>query len=244
MLITGKCHCGNMSFTLSWEPDPAEISARACSCSFCIRHGGVWTSGPDGILKVLVRDPTLVLQYAFGTGTAQFHICSRCGVVVVVTSRIDNNVYAVVSVNAFEGVDRSRIRSVPASFNGEGEHLRLARRKRNWIANVEFIIPSLVGTDGAPYELGSRFGARLPARRGRRRRYARLSCVPGPQQHPGGQRTVPPRHLRARYMQSSGFAAVWADIGPGFSEDFARRVDRQLANPPHEDIAAREQRAR
>ena len=118
MLISGKCHCGNISFTLSWEPDPAEIPARACTCSFCTKHAGIWTSHPGGVLKVLVRDPALVSKYAFGTRTAQFHTCSRCGVVVVVTSRIDDNVYAVVGVNAFEGVDRSLIRSVPASFDG------------------------------------------------------------------------------------------------------------------------------
>ena len=31
-----------------------------------------------------------------------------------------------------------------------------------------------------------------------------------------------------RYMQSTGFGEVWNDIGPGFSEDFARWIDRLL----------------
>ena len=31
MLIRGKCHCGNISFPLTWEPDPAEIATRACT---------------------------------------------------------------------------------------------------------------------------------------------------------------------------------------------------------------------
>jgi hypothetical protein len=59
--------------------------------------------------------------------------------VPVVTSRIDDHLYAVVSVNAFEGVDRSLLRRGPASFDGEGEETRLARRKRNWIANVKYV---------------------------------------------------------------------------------------------------------
>lgn len=138
MQIRGKCHCGNISFSLTWEPDPAEIPARACSCSFCTKHGGVWTSNPGGVLKVVVKDPALVSKYAFGTGTAEFHICSRCGIAPVVTSRIDGHLYAVVSVNAFEGVDPSLVRRAPANFDGEGTDSRLARRKRNWIANVEF----------------------------------------------------------------------------------------------------------
>lgn len=139
MLIHGSCHCGNISFSLAWDPDPAEIPARACTCSFCTKHGGVWTSSPAGALKVAVKDPALVSRYAFGTRTAEFHICARCGIVPVVTSRIDDRLYAVVSVNAFDGVDPSLVRRAPASFDGEGTDSRLARRKRNWIGKVEFI---------------------------------------------------------------------------------------------------------
>ena len=139
MLIRGQCHCGNLSFALTWEPDPAAIPARVCSCSFCTKHGGVWTSNPNGALEVWVRDPSLVSRYAFGTRTAEFHVCSRCGVVPVVTSRIDGRLYAVVSVNAFEGVAASLIQSAAADFDGEGQQPRLERRKRHWIANVVFI---------------------------------------------------------------------------------------------------------
>ena len=138
MRITGKCHCGNIAFTLAWDPDPAEIPARACTCTFCVKHGGVWTSKPDGALEIVVNDPAQVSNYAFSTKTAEFHICARCGVVPVVTSRIDGGLYAVVSVNAFENVDPSLVRRAPISFDGEGEDSRLARRKRHWIGKVAF----------------------------------------------------------------------------------------------------------
>ena len=139
MLICGKCHCGNISFALHWVPEPSKIPARACTCSFCVKHGGVWTSCPAGSLKVSVTEPSLVSRYAFGTRTADFHICSKCGVAPVVTSRIDGHLYAVVSVNAFEGVDPSLLgEASAATFDAESEDARLARRKRNWIANVEF----------------------------------------------------------------------------------------------------------
>ena len=139
MLISGSCHCGNISFTVIWEPDPPEIPARACMCSFCTKHGGVWTSCPSGALEVSIREPTLVSKYAFGTKTAQFHICTRCGVVPVVTSRIEGRLYAVVSVNALDGVESSLLRHESASFDGESEEDRLARRKRNWIADVAYV---------------------------------------------------------------------------------------------------------
>jgi hypothetical protein len=55
-----------------------------------------------------------------------------------VTSRIAGRVYAVVSVNAFDNVD-AILRRSPASFDGENEGDRLARRQRNWIGDVEFV---------------------------------------------------------------------------------------------------------
>jgi hypothetical protein len=139
MLIHGSCHCGNLSFSLRWEPDPAEIPARACSCTFCVKHGGVWTSSPGGRLRIGIRDPAQLTRYQFGTRTAEFHLCAGCGVAPVVTSRIDDHLYAVVSVNAFDNVDGSLLRRAAANFDGEGTDSRLERRKRNWIADVSYV---------------------------------------------------------------------------------------------------------
>ncbi|MDB4969309.1 MAG: hypothetical protein JWN44_4998 [Myxococcales bacterium] len=139
MLIHGGCHCGNIALRLTWEPDPVEIPARACTCSFCVKHGGVWTSNPAAALEVVVADRSLVSKYEFGTRTAQFHVCTRCGIVPVVTSRIDDQLYAVVNVNALEGVAPSLLRPAPAKLDDEEKDARLARRKRNWIATVAYI---------------------------------------------------------------------------------------------------------
>jgi hypothetical protein len=139
MLIHGRCHCGNISFALTIEPDPAEIPARACTCSFCSQRGAMWTSAPGASLEARVREPPLRSRYSFGTKTADFHVCARCGGVPVVTSLIDGQLYAVVSANAFEDVAPSLLRRTPATFDGEGESDRLARRKRNWIARVRFL---------------------------------------------------------------------------------------------------------
>ena len=137
--MKGSCHCGNIRFELAWEPEPAEIRARACDCTFCTKHGGLWTSNPKGSLRIAVADPALVSKYSFGTNTATFHICARCGVVPVVTSEIDGRTYAVVSVNALEGIDPSRVKRAPISFEGEDVGSRLERRKRGWIADVRYV---------------------------------------------------------------------------------------------------------
>jgi hypothetical protein len=142
MRIDGTCHCGNIIFALEWQPSPTEIPARACGCSFCTKHGGVWTSTPNGVLRITVKDPAWVSRYAFGTRTAEFHVCSRCGVVPVVTSEMEGRLYAVVNVNTFDGVDAALLRRSPANFDGEGADSRLARRARNWIGNVRFVSAS------------------------------------------------------------------------------------------------------
>src|SRR5690242_10251626 len=136
MRIEGSCHCGNIAYTLTWDPDPERIPARRCGCSFCQKHGGVWTSNPAGTLTVRIARPAQVSRYEFGTGTAEFLVCSQCGAVPLVISRIDERLFAVVNVNTFDGVDAARITIAPASFDGEEVGDRLARRKRNWIPDV------------------------------------------------------------------------------------------------------------
>ncbi len=139
MLISGGCHCGNITFSLDWPLDGANIPARACACSFCLQHGGVWTSNADSALVVNVRNAALVSAYSFGTKTAQFHVCSRCGVVPFVTCELDTHVYAVVNVNTFANFDPSRLHRSAADFADEDLGTRIARRKRNWIANVHIV---------------------------------------------------------------------------------------------------------
>lgn len=136
MRIDGKCHCGNIAFVLDWPGEPSEIVARECGCSFCVKHGGVWTSNPEARLSVTLHTPTLVSKYVFGTKTATFYVCSRCGVVPLVTSEIAKHLYAVANVNTFEGLGSLRLNRQPVSFEGEEQQSRLARRERNWIADV------------------------------------------------------------------------------------------------------------
>jgi hypothetical protein len=139
MIYKGGCHCGNLALALEWNGDPQAIPARACGCSFCVKHGGVWTSDPRSRLTLTVADPSLVSRYRFGTRTATFYVCTRCGAVPVVTSTIAGRDYAVVNVNALEGIDPSQLRRASTSFEGEDVASRLARRQRKWIADVRIV---------------------------------------------------------------------------------------------------------
>ena len=136
MNIAGSCHCGNISFALLWPDETGEIPARRCGCSFCVKHGGVWTSDPRAALRVRISDAGAVARYAFGTETADFLVCVRCGVAPLVTSQIEGATFAVVNVNCFDDVDHARLRVEPASFDEEDLQSRLERRRRKWIADV------------------------------------------------------------------------------------------------------------
>ena len=136
MEIAGSCHCGNISFALTWPDESTEIPARACGCTYCRKHGAVWTSHPRATLKARVTEPGMVARYAFGTETASFLVCARCGVAPLVTSQIEGATYAVVNVHTFDNLDPARVRPQAASFDGEDVAGRLERRRRNWIADV------------------------------------------------------------------------------------------------------------
>ena len=113
---------------------------RACGCSFCRKHGGVYTSDPKGRLEIRIADQGCVTRYRFGTKSADFHICATCGVVPIVTSTIEGTLYAVVNVNCFEGVDPAQLDRSESDFEGEVTETRLARRQRNWIPDVTIVV--------------------------------------------------------------------------------------------------------
>lgn len=150
MLITGGCHCRNIAFTVACEPDPTTILARRCTCCFCTKHGAVWTSISSASLRVSINEPALLTRYVFDTCTAQFHICTQCGVVPLATSEIEDRLYAIVNARAFDDFDDSLLHYASANFDGESENRRLLRRKQNWIANVEYVESDIKRSRMAP----------------------------------------------------------------------------------------------
>lgn len=142
MNIAGQCHCGNIAFVYVVADETNGIPARSCQCSFCRKHGNVWTGHPAGALRITIANRARVTRYAFGTNTADFHVCAVCGVTPLVTSRIDGRDYAVVNVNTFESIDPSMLRHSPVSFEDETTADRLTRRARHWIPDVVFEQPA------------------------------------------------------------------------------------------------------
>jgi hypothetical protein len=123
-------------FVLAWPGSDREIPVRKCGCSFCRKHGGAWTSHRHAGLAYRIEDEAHVSKYRFGTRTAEFYVCSLCGVVPFVLSEIGDRQYAVVNVNTFEDAGGFTLSVSSTDFEGEGTGSRLERRKRNWIPRV------------------------------------------------------------------------------------------------------------
>ena len=134
--ITGGCHCGSITFDLDWPADAAQIGRRECGCSFCQKHGAAWTSHPEAKLHIRIEDESTATRYRFGTKTADFHVCTRCGVPSLVTCEIDGTLYGIVNVNAIEPTDGISFTTTSTNFDGEKVDDRLDRRQRNWIPSV------------------------------------------------------------------------------------------------------------
>lgn len=130
--INGACHCGNIRFAFQWPISETEIPVRMCGCTFCKKHAGAWTSHPNGKLSAEIGDESKLSKYTFGTETAEFYICTECGVVPFVLSEIDDQIYAVVNVNTFGPTDGLSLTTSTTDFDGEETGDRLERRKRNW----------------------------------------------------------------------------------------------------------------
>jgi CheY-like chemotaxis protein len=128
----GGCHCGNLRVVLRLTQAPEEAMLRACGCTFCRAHGTRTTSDPLGSVEVWAEDWSLVEPYRFGSGTAEYLVCRRCGVYIGAFCETEAGTRAVVNTNCLD--DRGRFTSTPALVDYDGESVpdRLTRRAANW----------------------------------------------------------------------------------------------------------------
>lgn len=141
MRFHGKCHCGNISFTYDMPNGTDKLPVRICDCSFCRKHGGLYTSQPDAMLTVALEDKDQITRYRFGTKTADYYVCGQCGANPFVTCAIDDSLFAIVNINCLEDLNAEQLVPAPVDFEGESIQNRIARRKQNWVGEVKFVSP-------------------------------------------------------------------------------------------------------
>ena len=126
----GRCHCGAVTVRFRTEREPRRWPLRRCTCSFCVRFGGVYTSDPAG--EIGLRSSSALRTYQFGQRTADFVFCPTCGVSFGAMTDVDGKKLAVLNVRVLDEVTLDFTAAQPMDFDDESVELRTARRLRHW----------------------------------------------------------------------------------------------------------------
>ena len=110
---------------------PRDLGVRTDTCSFCKKHNAIYSTDPEGEVRFTFREPHRVARYRFGTKTADFLLCTTCGVFVAATMPEES--IAVVNVNVLDARAAFLESAVVVSdLDAETIEERLARRKKRW----------------------------------------------------------------------------------------------------------------
>jgi hypothetical protein len=132
------------------------VSSRAILIFFerSIRESPAFENGRDGLLGIWAKDWSLVEPYRFGSRTADFLICRRCGVYIGAVCETEAGARAVINVNCLDDRAAFSQQPTPVDHDDEATVNRLARRAVNWTpANIPLrriiagLLPRLVGDD-------------------------------------------------------------------------------------------------
>jgi hypothetical protein len=134
--LRGGCHCGNIKVVFETALDPHVLPLRACQCSFCVRHGGVTTSDPAGLLVVEVRQPDQLQRYRFALGITDFLNCRSCGVYVAAIMKSEGRSLGVLNVNVLDDREPFARVAQPMQYGAEKVEDREARRANVWMPVV------------------------------------------------------------------------------------------------------------
>lgn len=132
MAWRGQCHCGAVGFEYRTDMPIAGWPVRACQCSFCLKHGGVYTSDPSGSVRFVHEDPSLLSRYRFGQKTADFLFCGRCGGYLGAITEEDGKKLAVICIRALDPQLAGLPAPQPMSYEGETTGDRNTRRSARW----------------------------------------------------------------------------------------------------------------
>jgi hypothetical protein len=132
----GGCHCGNLRVHLRLSKPPAEMRIRSCACSFCRSHGTRTVSDPGGLAALSASDWSLVEKYRFGSRTADYLLCRRCGVYVGAVCETPSGRRAVINTLCLEDRAAFAQDATRPDYDGEAADARQSRREANWMPLV------------------------------------------------------------------------------------------------------------
>lgn len=128
----GRCHCSAIGYRYYTPVDPALWAIRACDCSFCRMHDALSASGPASEIEFFAQTDERMTRYRFGLQTADFLLCSNCGVYIGALMPAAGASVGIVNLRALVAPPENMAAAMPVSYTGEHRELRIARREQRW----------------------------------------------------------------------------------------------------------------
>jgi hypothetical protein len=135
-MVSGACHCRNLSYELSTLTPINDIRARACDCRFCRIHAARNWSDSAGSAVIRIANLQELQKYRFGLQTADFYICRVCGTYLGAVLMDDDGTWSTVNLRLSELTVTEEI----AAYGTEDTAGRIRRRKRVWTPTT--IVPA------------------------------------------------------------------------------------------------------
>jgi hypothetical protein len=128
----GSCHCTALGFSFTTALPLARWSVRACQCRFCRAHGALTTSDPAGRLAFHANGTPTLQRYRFGLKTADFLLCTRCGVYLGAQIETTRGAFGIVNVRAIVPTSIALPDPAAADYGAEDAAARISRREKRW----------------------------------------------------------------------------------------------------------------
>ncbi len=131
-IINGGCDCGNINYRFEVDKPLASLSVRACTCSFCTKQGAIYTSDPEGKLRINIKETKNIQKYQFASKLTEFIFCKVCGVMPLSVTETDGNMFALINIKTSD-VNPDDVSVQTVSFGEESDEESIRRRKSGWI---------------------------------------------------------------------------------------------------------------
>ena len=128
----GGCHCGAIGYSYDCPEDTVNWSIRACQCRFCRAHDALSTSHPAARIDFTANDPEKLNRYRFGLMTADFLLCTNCGVYIGAFIETDKGRFGIINTHALHSQPEGLASPAPISYDGEAVAGRISRREQRW----------------------------------------------------------------------------------------------------------------
>jgi hypothetical protein len=140
-MFAGGCHCGALRVRFEPACAPQHLELRTCACSFCRKHAATTATDPQGLLELTIVDVQEAVRYRFGSRTADYLLCGRCGVYVAAVMTAQAGAVATLNINVLDARDAFTQTPRSVSYEGESPHQRRLRRAESWTVTT-IVVPS------------------------------------------------------------------------------------------------------